>query len=566
MTSVTSEIDFEKAIADLPKLSQMTVEKGIKLVKPLMTQIVDPEQDDPQPRAFVEPFKLFQLALRLDPENKDAIEEHRKIEGIFPNGIEEHLETSDEDSEEEEPTHEHEYDVIVVGAGAAGIGVAISLTKTFGLSNERVLILERGRNIGETFLRWPDEMRFISPSFNSQGWTGSFDLNSVAYGTSPAYTLQAEHPSGEQYAFYLEELATQAKLNVKTNSEVTAVKSCGDGTEGFFVEASTRVQSWDPPKKIKYSTRYVIWAAGEYQYPSQMSAGKFPGAELCLHNSRVQTWQKLKGGNNYIVIGGYESGCDAAYNLSMLGKQCTVVSSTACWRVVTDDPSTELAPYTADRLRRACNSDAPPRLLAPLRVFKVERDTKGKGSAVSKQNGTKKQKQDHNTEEGGYIVHARWGNEDDESKHAASRDEPGVFSEHEERGEEGTEIQLRTPHAPLLCTGFQGSIIGGVAKDLFSWKDPNSTGDDGCLSSSPLLSKVDESTKTPGLFLVGPAVAHGDLVFCFVYKYRQRFCVVADAICRGLGMDTKKAVKAARDMNMFLDDFSCCKGACGNVC
>ena len=43
--------------------------------------------------------------------------------------------------------------------------------------------------MGESFRLWPKEMRFISPSFNQQGWTKSFDLNSVAYGTSPAFTL-----------------------------------------------------------------------------------------------------------------------------------------------------------------------------------------------------------------------------------------------------------------------------------------------------------------------------------------------------------------------------------------
>eukprot|EP00966_Prymnesium_polylepis_P312527 7222003-Prymnesium_polylepis.1 len=85
-------------------------------------------------------------------------------------------------------------DVIIVGAGAAGIGCAMMLTKTFGLETSRVLLIERGEAIGETFRRWPAEMRFISPSFNQQGWTTSFDLNSIAYGTSPAYSLHAEHP------------------------------------------------------------------------------------------------------------------------------------------------------------------------------------------------------------------------------------------------------------------------------------------------------------------------------------------------------------------------------------
>ena len=76
----------------------------------------------------------------------------------------------------------------------------------------------------------------------------------------------------------------------------------------------------------------------------------------------------------------------------------------------------------------------------------------------------------------------------------------------------------------------------------------------------------DESTKTPGLFLVGPAVRHGELSFCFVYKFRQRFGVVADAIARQLGRETDQAVEACRKMNMFLDDLSCCKAACGESC
>ena len=64
-----------------------------------------------------------------------------------------------------------EYDVVVVGAGAAGVGVALMLTGVFGLDAGRVLLVERGGAVGETFRRWPKEMRFISPSFNSQGWT-----------------------------------------------------------------------------------------------------------------------------------------------------------------------------------------------------------------------------------------------------------------------------------------------------------------------------------------------------------------------------------------------------------
>ncbi len=55
-----------------------------------------------------------------------------------------------------------------------------------------------------------------------------------------------------------------------------------------------------------------------------------------------------------------------------------------------------------------------------------------------------------------------------------------------------------------------------------------------------------ELTRSPcfsRLFLVGPAVRHGELSFCFIYKFRQRFGVVANAICRGLGRDTTAAVE-----------------------
>ena len=54
------------------------------------------------------------------------------------------------------------------------------------------------------------------------------------------------------------------------------------------------------------------------------------------------------------------------------------------------------------------------------------------------------------------------------------------------------------------------------------------------MEGAPLLTKMDESTKIPGVFLVGPTVSQGHHSFCFVYKFRQRFAIVADAICQAL--------------------------------
>jgi cation diffusion facilitator CzcD-associated flavoprotein CzcO len=202
-------------------------------------------------------------------------------------------------------------DVIIVGAGAAGVGCALMLTKTFGLDASRVLLIERGETVGDTFRRWPEEMRFISPSFNQQGWTASFDLNSIAYGTSPAYSLHAEHPSGDEYADYLNALARDAKLCVRTQTEVVSVQA--EGVKGGPPLFSVGLSRAEPGSRRTGPTgatetlaaRYVVWAAGEFQYPAEAeSAGAVVGAELCMHNSRVPSWAGLPG-DDFVVIGGY---------------------------------------------------------------------------------------------------------------------------------------------------------------------------------------------------------------------------------------------------------------------
>ena len=528
--------------ARLSVLSNTALVRGRALLAPLLAQLEDESKPDPGEGAFREAWVMFQLALRFVPENEDAQEEVARLQGVVS-------ELPEEDAPQPPANHPEPYDVVVVGAGAAGVGVALMLTGVFGLDAGRVLLVERGGAVGETFRRWPKEMRFISPSFNSQGWTQSFDLNSVAYGTSPAFTLHAEHPTGAQYARYLEALAETNELNVRAGTEVTAVTPRDGGFDVAVVPAAGGV-----PAVIK--TRYVVWAAGEFQYPRASAEPLFPGSELCRHNSSVRSWTELEG-DDFVVVGGYESGMDAASNLSLCGKRCTVVSSTAYWDVSTEDPSSELAPYTAQRVRAACASATPPKLLAPLRVFAVE-------AAAG----------------GGFAVRARWGDavEHEGGDHREPVRSAAAAKAAAKAAAAGGEVELRTPQAPLLCAGFEGSVKLGVAKDLFAWGDPavgdddeeedddaegegdDRDGDDGgemsdegdekngggCADGAPLLNEYDESTTTPGLFLVGPAVIHGDLSFCFVYKFRQRFGVVADAIARGLGRETGGAVEAAR--------------------
>ena len=252
-------------------------------------------------------------------------------------------------------------------------------------------------------------------------------------------------------------------------------------------------------------------------------------------------------GDEYVLIGGYESGADAAVNLAKAGKQCTVLASTASWNVQTPDPSTELAPYTAARLREvtAAGFSPRPKLLAPLRVIRVEKAAAGGFNVIATWKAAEELKQTK-------LRKPVMGAEVDSTAETGA---PGA---------EGSELVMHTAQPPVLCTGFQGSVAS-AASHLFDFAD-ESDATKGCLAGAARLTKDDESTKVPGVFLVGPSVRHGELSFCFVYKFRQRFGVVADAICRGLGRDTVAAVEQCRKMDMFMDDLSCCESTCGDAC
>ena len=115
---------------------------------------------------------------------------------------------------------------------------------------------------------------------------------------------------------------------------------------------------------------------------------------------------------------------------------------------------------------------------------------------------------------------------------------------------DGQTFQTAVP--PLLAGGFEGSHK--MVADLFEQRE----------DGFPLLSERDESTIVPGLFLCGPAVRHDKHVFCFIYKYRQRFAVVAKTIATSLGLPAEQ-LETYRQWGMYLDDLSCCGDECA-VC
>ncbi|MEM9486853.1 MAG: NAD(P)/FAD-dependent oxidoreductase [Cyanobacteria bacterium P01_F01_bin.116] len=335
-------------------------------------------------------------------------------------------------------------------------------------------ILER-HQVGASFSRWPEEMNFITPSFPSHGF-GLLDLNAVTLKTSPAIAFHREHISGQQYALYLQTVADHFELPIQIEVDVQSVAPLPQG--GFTLHTSSG----------EISARFVIWAAGEYQYPR---LNPFPGAEHCIHNSQVRTGTDLEG-DEFIIIGGYESGMDAAANLVALGKKVGVLDRGGAWVESDPDPSISLSPYTLQRLKF---------------VYRTKRlDLVGNAPI-----------EEVEPIPGGYAV----------------------YSEYQ---------KWTTAHPPILCTGFDTSLK--QISPLFDWS-----------KGYAALTENDESTTTPGLFVSGPSVRHGDLIFCFIYKFRQRFAVIANAIAHRLDIDTTP-LEAYRQAGLFLEDLSCCGNDC----
>ena len=366
------------------------------------------------------------------------------------------------------------FDIVVVGAGAAGLGFGVTLHH---LGIENFVILDRSA-VGASFLRWPRQMRFITPSFNSTQF-GALDLNAVCLHTSPAYSIGVEHPTGEEYAGYLRGVAKNFDLPVVTGVDVLSVATRAP-YKGFRVKTS----------RGDVRARFVVWAGGEMQYPR---INGFHGAEYCLHNSKVISWDDLSG-DERCIIGGSESGVDAAVALAAAGRRAVVFDREEPWKRRGPDPSQLLSPFTKARLNSAIDSGRVT-LRGGCAVIGVHRKDDGYQLAL----------------------------EDGEVVDCAEK--------------------------PILASGFVGSA--SLVRSLFDWRD----------DSFPLLTENDESTVTKGLFLVGPQVRQGDLIFCFIYKFRQRFAVVANQIARRLRVSTKP-LEEYRRYGMYLDDLSCCSDDC----
>lgn len=199
----------------------------------------------------------------------------------------------------------------------------------------------------------------------------------------------------------------------------------------------------------------------------------FPGADSCIHYATVNDWTDYDA-ETFIVIGGYESGVDASVNLVQQGHHVRLLVKKHSWESENlYDPSLSLSPHSRDRLNEA------------LKTQRLD------------------------IHFGANISHVDQG-------------EDSAFRVHAEDGR-----QWHVNHPPILATGF---VAGGGAQqisELWEWDE----------NGKLQLSEADESTRTPGLFLVGPQVKQGAQQYCFIYKFRQRFTQLASLIALCLSLD-----------------------------
>ena len=365
--------------------------------------------------------------------------------------------------------------VLIVGAGPAGLGVSLALQQA-GVTEQLVV---DAREIGAAFDAWPKGMALLSPSFHSNNF-GLTDLNAIDPLTSPADFLRTQHPKGPAYANYLRAVAEKFQLPVSTGVTVHSVEKVD---QHFVVESSQGTMRPD----------YVVWAAGQFFHPKTEA---FKGSEYALHSSKVKDWEALEG-ETFTIIGGYESGVDAALNLVHAGKNVRLIYKGEPWNVDHPDPSRSLSPRTLDRLRDLLKDKEKAERLELIPNTEVTAIVKGEGFWVLR-------------------------DQDD--------------------------FPLSCLTQPILANGFHSGL--GLVENYFDHDEHD----------NPVFSEeADESTLTPGLFYSGPALVHRNALFCFIYKFRARFGVIAAEIATRLGKPDVEAKLAAHAKAGFVNrDLSCC--------
>ena len=221
------------------------------------------------------------------------------------------------------------------------------------------------------------------------------------------------------------------------------------------------------------------------------------GVEHCKHSSSIKDLAKLEG-DDFIIIGGYESGVQMAIWLIENGKKVTLINPTKVDETETSDPSKVLSPYTLEKFSEIENSDLLTCVLGTVKNVTKEGES--------------------------YCVHLK-----------------------------GKSV-IKSSQNPICATGF--SLVQKPIEHLMTFR----------ADGFPLLNpETDELHGQENIYLAGPSVRHENHIFCFIYKFRQRFGVIAEDILDKEMCDIKdiiSLVKYWKQKGLYLSDLSCCDDEC----
>ena len=83
--------------------------------------------------------------------------------------------------------------------------------------------------------------------------------------------------------------------------------------------------------------------------------------------------------------------------------------------------------------------------------------------------------------------------------------------------------------------------------------------------SPKLVEQTDEFYDQQNMYLSGPSVRHDEHIFCFIYKFRQRFGVIVEDIMKKEKYSNKNIsllVDSWKTNGMYLSDLNCCADEC----
>ena len=202
--------------------------------------------------------------------------------------------------------------------------------------------------------------------------------------------------------------------------------------------------------------------------------------------------------DNFVIIGGYESGVQIAFELIKNNKQITLINPYLIDDMDTSDPSRVLSPYTFDKYEKIKNSPLYKEILGT-----VEKVTKNENL---------------------YHIELKDGS---------------VY---------------KTERIPICATGF--SLVKKPIEEFITFRH----------DGNPLLNlETDEFFGQTNIFLSGPSLRHDNHIFCFIYKFRQRFGVIVENILRKENYaddDISYLVNQWKKNGLYLSDLSCCDDEC----